>query len=144
MEQRLKLTPQMIQSIEILLLPQMALEERIMNEVESNPVLEMLDGGDGSDGETGGDARDDGDYVAERSSEGEPGSADGQVTDRFRDDDQDWLWKPRNRGANDDDRPDKMEALASAPDKPPSLAEHLVEQLRFQEMPDEIRELATE
>ena len=31
MEQKLKLTPQMIQSIEILLLPQMALEERIMN-----------------------------------------------------------------------------------------------------------------
>ena len=30
MEQKLKLTPQMIQSIEILLLPQLALEERIM------------------------------------------------------------------------------------------------------------------
>ena len=43
MEQRLKLTPQMIQSIEILLLPQMALEERIMHEVESNPTLEIDD-----------------------------------------------------------------------------------------------------
>jgi RNA polymerase sigma-54 factor len=45
MEQKLKLTPQMIQSIEILLLPQMALEERIMHEVESNPVLEVADEG---------------------------------------------------------------------------------------------------
>ncbi|HEX3135089.1 MAG TPA: hypothetical protein VHX44_16105 [Planctomycetota bacterium] len=43
MEQKLKLTPQMIQSIEILLLPQLALEERLMNEVESNPTLEVMD-----------------------------------------------------------------------------------------------------
>ena len=43
MEQKLKLTPQMIQSIEILMLPQMALEERIMSEIESNPVLEVAD-----------------------------------------------------------------------------------------------------
>ncbi len=52
MEQKLKLTPQMIQSIEILLLPQLALEERLMNEVESNPVLEVVDQeGSGEDGD---------------------------------------------------------------------------------------------
>jgi RNA polymerase sigma-54 factor len=145
MEQKLKLTPQMIQSIEILLLPQMALEERIMNEIESNPVLEMLDGGDElgdvhqrstpSDGDgTGGEAP---------FESGPAGEA--PTVDRFREEDQDWLWRSRlNRNANNDDRPDKMEALASAPDKPPSLAEHILEQLRFQEMTDEVRELATE
>ena len=144
MEQKLKLTPQMIQSIEILLLPQMALEERIMNEIESNPVLEMLDGGN----EMG-----DNDTRSTPAAEGEAGdgsfeaggSGDVAVVDRFREEDQDWLWRSRlTRNANNDDRPDKMEALASAPDKPPSLAEHILEQLRFQEMTDEVRELATE
>jgi RNA polymerase sigma-54 factor len=151
MEQKLKLTPQMIQSIEILLLPQMALEERIMNEVESNPVLEILDGGDmgdqdrrssndGSDGD-GERGREDGESAGQAASE----SGDPQVTDRFRDDDQDWLWRSKaNRTSNDEDRPDKMEALATAPDKPQTLAQHLIDQLRFQEMSDEVRELATE
>lgn len=127
MEQKLKLTPQMIQSIEILLLPQMALEERIMNEVESNPVLEILDepmrepaGGDGGSGM-------------------EP------VTDRFRNDAMEPAWVKRTtRTSQDDDGPDKMAALASTPEKPPSLADHLLEQLRFIEMSDEERELCAD
>jgi len=40
MEQRMKLAPRMIQSMEILQLPLMALEERIEQELSSNPVLE--------------------------------------------------------------------------------------------------------
>jgi RNA polymerase sigma-54 factor len=40
MEQRMKLAPRMIQSMEILQLPLMALEERIEQELEANPVLE--------------------------------------------------------------------------------------------------------
>src|SRR6266480_4408661 len=44
MEQRQLLTPRMIQSMEILQLPLMALEERIEQELEANPVLEMRDG----------------------------------------------------------------------------------------------------
>jgi RNA polymerase sigma-54 factor len=53
MEQRQLLTPRMIQSMEILQLPLMALEERIEQELQNNPVLEFRDG-DGevdSDGE---------------------------------------------------------------------------------------------
>ncbi|MFH1022837.1 MAG: RNA polymerase factor sigma-54 [Planctomycetota bacterium] len=41
MEMRLKLSPQMIQSMQILQLPTMALEERIKQELEENPVLEI-------------------------------------------------------------------------------------------------------
>ncbi|WP_428940768.1 RNA polymerase factor sigma-54 [Fontivita pretiosa] len=41
MEQRQLLTPRMIQSMEILQLPLMALEERIEQELQSNPVLEL-------------------------------------------------------------------------------------------------------
>ena len=40
MEQRMKLAPRMIQSMEILQLPLMALEERIEQEMQANPVLE--------------------------------------------------------------------------------------------------------
>ncbi len=44
MEQRQLLTPRMIQSMEILQLPLMALEERIEQELQNNPVLEQRDG----------------------------------------------------------------------------------------------------
>ena len=44
MEQRQLLTPRMIQSMEILQMPLAALEERIEQELENNPVLELRDG----------------------------------------------------------------------------------------------------
>ena len=40
------LTPRMIQSMEILQLPLMALEERLAQELQANPVLELKEGGD--------------------------------------------------------------------------------------------------
>jgi len=43
MDQRQVLTPRMIQSMEILQLPLMALEERIEQELQANPVLELAD-----------------------------------------------------------------------------------------------------
>src|SRR4051812_16015367 len=46
MEQRQLLTPRMIQSMEILQLPLMALEERIEQELQNNPVLELREGGE--------------------------------------------------------------------------------------------------
>lgn len=52
METRQMLTPRMIQSMEILQLPAMALEERIEQELTNNPVLEMRE----NDGEANGDA----------------------------------------------------------------------------------------
>ena len=44
MDQRQLLTPRMIQSMEILQLPLMALEERIEQELQNNPVLEVREG----------------------------------------------------------------------------------------------------
>jgi len=43
MEQRMKLAPHMIQSMEILQLPILALQERIEQELNGNPVLEMTE-----------------------------------------------------------------------------------------------------
>lgn len=49
LEQRQLLTPRMIQSMEILQLPLMALEERIEQEIQNNPVLELREGEQESD-----------------------------------------------------------------------------------------------
>ncbi len=43
LEQQMKLSPRLIQAMEILQLPLLALQERIEAEMESNPVLEMRD-----------------------------------------------------------------------------------------------------
>ena len=43
MEQRMKLAPRMIQSMEVLQLPLLALQEKIEAELNSNPVLEMAE-----------------------------------------------------------------------------------------------------
>ncbi len=46
MDQRMILAPRMIQSMEILQLPIMALQERIQQELQENPVLELQENGD--------------------------------------------------------------------------------------------------
>src|SRR5437660_3613673 len=46
MELQQKLAPHMIQSMEILQLPIMALQERIQQELQENPVLELKDTSD--------------------------------------------------------------------------------------------------
>lgn len=51
MEQRMKLAPHMIQSMEILQLPILALAERIEQELNSNPVLELEEPAEPEDGE---------------------------------------------------------------------------------------------
>ena len=122
LEQKLKLTPQMIQSIEILLLPQMALEERIMNEVEANPALEIEDSPQDVSAPTSVDAG----------------------ADRYHDADLDWFRTRRATGNTDEDAPDKMAALEATPDRAASLADHLVEQMRFTEMDEQTRACAEE
>ena len=49
LEQQMKLAPRIIQAMEILQLPMLALQERIDSELEANPVLEMAEPGE--DGE---------------------------------------------------------------------------------------------
>src|SRR5438552_16292350 len=46
MDQRMILAPRMIQSMEILQLPIMALQERIQQELQENPVLELREASD--------------------------------------------------------------------------------------------------
>jgi len=60
MEQRQLLTPRMIQSMEILQLPLMALEERIEQELQNNPVLEVREGENSDDNTEAAPITDDG------------------------------------------------------------------------------------
>ncbi len=140
MEQKLKLTPQMIQSIEILLLPQLALEERIMQEIEENPALEIADEADHESldpSEAGGE-----------SSDGLRRQQVNEELERQSDLDHEsycnWLKARReNRAAADEDQPDRMEAINATAGPPPSLADHLLEQLRFLDLDEEDLQLAT-
>lgn len=144
MDQKMKLTPQMIQSIEILLLPQMALEERIMQEIESNPVLEIADGGDP---EAAG---------AEESSAEQPATEtariEAQVPDRgstsideFNNEQDAYGDFLKKRASNyDEDAPDKMAAINATAERPPVLADHLMDQLRFAEISVGARELVSD
>src|SRR5712671_1120285 len=52
LDQRMILAPRMIQSMEILQLPIMAPQERIQQELQDNPVLELKDSGDEAPPET--------------------------------------------------------------------------------------------
>src|SRR5690606_1521019 len=62
MSQQMKLAPRMIQSMEILQLPLMALQERVEQELVENPVLDRVqneDAPDPRDVEPNGELRDD-------------------------------------------------------------------------------------
>ncbi|HZW07771.1 MAG TPA: RNA polymerase factor sigma-54 [Phycisphaerales bacterium] len=80
MGQHMKLAPQMIQSMEILQMSLAELQERIEQELESNPTLEQADG-DGVETAPGGEAeepegRGDGDSDAAEGDEGADGDGD--------------------------------------------------------------------
>src|SRR5688572_24315619 len=48
MEQRMQLSQQMLQNLELLQMPIMALKEKIDQELEENPALELVDDGEGT------------------------------------------------------------------------------------------------
>lgn len=133
-----RLTPRMIQSMEILQLPLQALEERIEQELQSNPVLEMREPGDDPDAPA---------VDVDSSSDGE--SEDEQTlivneTDQARDFNRlerisEYLeneeFSPLNdlpaRGASvrlDGERDRKLDAMANTAARGEALTEHLLKQ----------------
>jgi len=141
LEQRMKLSPQMIQAMEILQLPLMALQERIDAEMEVNPVLELNETSDEP-------------AAPEEEPAEEPGDRDlvvddnkSQKEDFARLDSFDAEYEPdmwngetvrRSRAASDDRDP-KLAAMANAPAPAPSLYDYLMDQWAFWELPDPIR-----
>jgi len=144
LQQQMKLAPWIIQSMEILQLPMMALQERIDAELQSNPVLELREGDSDEvqtpahDEDTAGD-RGEQDMVVDEGGNGddferladmEAEYGPGVITDDAP--------VPRPRAdAEAGDR--KMEAMANAPAPAESLTDHLLGQWAFVETDEPIR-----
>ncbi len=159
LEMRQLLTPRMIQSMEILQLPLMALEERIEQELQNNPVLELRDegGGEGEpapDGPAAGVDGVDGDPQAQYSESETPmvvKDNDSQA------DDFDRLAKlseyleneefstnssmsSRLRNSNDGERDKKLDAMNNTIARGETLAEYLLHQWAFIDAPPKVLE----
>jgi RNA polymerase sigma-54 factor len=148
-ELRQILTPRMIQSMEILQLPLQKLEERIEQELQNNPVLEL------SPGETDLETipESDNDAKAERSERTEDekalivkddgdGAADFERLNRLSDylENEEFQTNTYSRPSSyDGERDKKMDAMANTAARGATLQEHLLGQWAFVECPPNIR-----
>lgn len=134
LEQRQILAPRMIQSMEILQLPVMALEERIQQELENNPALELREPAAEDFVDEPGDApaldeRPDADDTAREFNKLE-------VFERGLDEPLYEDHRP-SRSFIDEAGERKLDAMANAPSRPQSLQDYLEEQLAYIEAPEE-------
>jgi RNA polymerase sigma-54 factor len=149
LDQRMILAPRMIQSMEILQLPIMALQERIQQELQENPVLELREGSE--------EANNDPDFqpvaveevpTTNRSEELaiEENGKNEKDFERLETLNRDWEdhfneeHRPSRNGIDEEgDR--KHDAMQNMESRPQSLQDYLEEQLPFLEITAEQREL---
>src|SRR5262245_47796954 len=143
MNQQQVLAPRMIQSMEILQLPIMALQERIQQELQENPVLELKEADDPVEGEEAEarpaeDGADPGDKELIIDDRG-----DGEVDfDRLEALNRDWEdhfneEHRRSRGSIDEEGDKKHDAMQNMASRPQSLQDYLNDQVPFLEITDE-------
>jgi RNA polymerase sigma-54 factor len=148
------LTPRMIQSMEILQLPLMALEERIEQELQNNPVLEMRDPEVDLNAPA---APPEGDGPREEFSEGEQALVVKENSDQQEDFDR--LAKIseyfeneefatngshfRQPASYDGERDKKLDAMNNTAARGVTLTEHLQDQWTFVECPPNVRAAGT-
>lgn len=159
MGQHMKLAPRMIQSMEILQMPLAELEERIEQELENNPTLEILEPGSSAEADASGAGAPDGAPVPGDGREGQSGERQGEDADSFErlegfeesnpeavensfdeggpqlDGQFEGLSRVRDGGEIDA----KMEAMASAPARRGSIAEQLRAQWGVVEVDEALR-----
>ncbi|MEZ6164155.1 MAG: RNA polymerase factor sigma-54 [Phycisphaerales bacterium] len=148
--QHMKLAPRMIQSMEILQMPLAELRERIEQELESNPTLEMVeieagtmderDGGSTRERELSIEPESASDFARlDEYTESNPDAAentyssDGKMSRDFGE-----LAPSRSGGG---DRDAKFEAMASAPARGASLSEQLGDQWSLTDVSDRVKVL---
>mgnify|MGYP006273612363 CR=1 FL=1 len=157
MSQQMKLSPRMIQSMEILQLPAMALEERIEQELEANPLLELVEVRPDEDSrDRDRDREADADrapeeerpLVAHDSDAGESTRDDFNRLSDFSSDHDAETWQTNTsesgeyrptRVSSDGERDAKMDAMANTAARSAPLTDQLLEQWRFAEVDDEMR-----
>lgn len=142
LEQKLKLAPRMIQSMEILQLPLTALEERLDQEMEKNPTLELADVGGGAEDavpETADDSDLERDLVVdEANNNAEDFSRLDDIGDLMSPDD--FADRPRATRARSDDEDPKMQAIANTAARDVSLQEYLIYQWDLVEVDPQTRQ----
>lgn len=147
MSQEMHLAPRMIQSMEILQMPIMALEEKIQQELQENPVLELTQDADENFSETPEPAESPEDYAPESKvldidTSGQAES-DFERLDSIPDD-----WKESffddhrpSRAASEEYSDRKHDAMQNMVSRPQSLEEYLIDQLAFMDIKKDIRKL---
>jgi len=135
MEQRMKLAPHMIQSMEILQLPILALQERIEQELNSNPVLELDDDSSPDEAEAPAEQPAGDDDVAEKALvvDGENQAEDFERLNNLGDEFKDLIDQsgPYHSRRDDDEKDLKLEAIKNTAAPPQSLHDYLTEQWRL-------------
>ncbi|KAB2833157.1 MAG: hypothetical protein F9K48_09015, partial [Candidatus Brocadia sp.] len=134
LQQKLKLSPQIIQSIEILQLPLMALVEHIQQELVDNPVLEEV-----VDEKKEENLKESAD-VAQTTGEDEKGNEIdrlGEITEDWR---EFYSQTTVRRNAGSEERDQKQEALENTAAKPMSLHDYLMGQLSLIDVPGNLPE----
>ncbi len=155
MDQRQLLTPRMIQSMEILQLPLMALEERIEQEIQNNPVLELREGEPETTEAPSADAEQTREQAREDYSEGEQtlemkdtaaGSEDdfdrlARISDYFENEEFNTNGSRDFRPSSqfDGERDKKMDAMNNTASRGVSLQEHLLGEWAFVDATPEVR-----
>jgi len=135
MEQRMKLAPHMIQSMEILQLPILALQERIEQELNGNPVLELEEAGNPDEIEMPPEAapeKDTGEKALVVDTDNNK-AEDFERLESIEDDFKEFIDQsgPYHSRRNDDEKDPKQEAIKNAAAPPQSLHDCLTEQWRL-------------
>ena len=136
LEQKLKLAPQIIQSIEILQLPALDLQDLIARELEENPVLEISE-------PKRDESADDDEAEKEIHTTTEGESSEFEHLPEL----EDSLFgefPATTRRRRDDDTYGKMEAMKDTPSRTASLQEYLYEQVSLMDVSDNVRQTAEE
>jgi RNA polymerase sigma-54 factor len=150
MDQRMILAPRMIQSMEILQLPIMALQERIEQELQENPVLEVKESSSEEpsaeeEGEAAPAAELDVPPAAEPEPVAEEKTAEDLDFDRLEAFTRDWEdhWNEEHRPSRngmDEEGDKKHDAMQNMPSRPQSLQDYLSDQLALIDAsPDQLR-----
>jgi len=129
LEQKLRLAPQIIQSIEILQLPLLALQARIEQEQNENPVLEVAPEAE--------DPPAPDEVQPKRTKDEAPstGEEDFSRLENLDEDFREYFWQSGRRGRGGREAADqKQEALQNTPSRGQTLQEHLLDQLRLTEV----------
>ncbi|MEX0886600.1 MAG: RNA polymerase factor sigma-54 [Phycisphaeraceae bacterium] len=160
LDQRMKLAPRMIQSMEILQMPQAQLEERIDQELSANPTLELREGAEdepATEQDRKQEERDDGEgereLLVHDDGDGKPeNNADdferlSNMAEEYGD-----AWEGntyetgepplrRMSARNDGERDRKLDAMANTAARPTSMHDQLVAQWHLVEVPPRVAAL---